>query len=377
MAVHLHAQMSKVKQKIRLATVPQACRTERKLSVVANSKVLFEVRESGNLRFGLPAGRVGNNNPEYRRNLMLHAATKVDGAEVQPAPPAEDLAAAELVHSAGFVQFLQSAYRRWMTELSQDSSYILQSSRPDAEVALVPFHCIKSHEPRAAGLSAEFACYASDFETPIFQSTASVLKDDIGVIVDSADRIARGERSVYALTTNAGHHAGPSYFSGFCYINNASIACSLLEKAGRHPALFDLDFHAGNGSFDIAQTNAMWFRSVNCAGAYPWVDMGASGIELPPGTTWSGGYARALESVLAELPEHIDTIVISLGYDTLETDPEAGKRAGVGLSLQTTDFNHMASMLADAGRPVLVVQEGGYDLDNIPAAFSGFVRGLI
>lgn len=349
---------------------------ERRVPVVLNANVLMEIRDRGNLNYGVPAGRAGNNNPESRRNRMVQALCKKGEAELTPASAAEGLTDAKLVHSAGFVSFLENAFQRWETELHKDASYVLPNVTEAAEVALVPFHCVKSAQPRGAGLSAEFACYASDFETPIFESTAGVLKDDLGVVVAAVERIQRQERAVYALTTHAGHHAGPSYFSGFCYINNASIACELLEKSQKCTALIDLDFHGGNGSFDIAQTRGRWFRSINCASAYPWVDMGESGVELPPGTRWSDGYASALEKVLRDLPAKIDVLVVSLGYDTLGSDPEAGKRAGVGLSLQASDFYAMSSLLARTGLPLLIVQEGGYDLDQIPNSFSEFVRGL-
>lgn len=346
-----------------------------KLAVLVNSSVLTAVLQHGDLQFGVPRGRAGNNNPEIRRNRMVHAIRDAIGAEMVPVAAASDFSSAELVHSPGFVAFLESAFQRWETELHRDQSYV-QPQVGDAEVALVPFHCTKSDWPLAPGLSAEFACYTSDFETPIFELTADVLREDLGIVNGAVDRICLGERAVYALTTHAGHHAGTSFFSGFCYINNASIACALLEKAGRHPALLDVDFHAGNGSFYIAQSSGRWFRSLNCAGAYPWVDMGTSGIELPPGTPWAQGYDSALEKVLSDMPKDVDALVLSLGYDTLASDPEAGKRAGVGLSLQPSDFYSMASMLSSKGLPILVVQEGGYDLDSIPLAFNEFVRGL-
>eukprot|EP00401_Gymnodinium_catenatum_P065860 CAMPEP_0117513080 /NCGR_PEP_ID=MMETSP0784-20121206/29364_1 /TAXON_ID=39447 /ORGANISM="" /LENGTH=372 /DNA_ID=CAMNT_0005308823 /DNA_START=62 /DNA_END=1176 /DNA_ORIENTATION=- len=337
-----------------------------KLPVLVNSKVLCGLRDNDNLQLGVPSGRIGNNNPESRRNRMVHALKCVAGAELTPTEASSDLADAELSHSAGFVHFLKTAFQRWETELVRDASYVMPQRQEHADVALVPFHCVKSELPRSRGLSAEFACYASDFETPIFESTAQVLMEDLGIVATAADRISRGDRAVYALTTHPGHHAGPSCFSGFCYVNNASVACALLEKSGRRPALLDLDFHAGDGSYDIARAHGRWFRSIHCANSYPWVDMGTMGIELTPGTNWADGYASALEKVLAEVPKDTDTLVVSLGYDTLSTDPEAGKRAGVGLSLLVPDFYAMAAVLARQGLPILVVQEGGYDLERVP-----------
>lgn len=215
----------------------------------------------------------------------------------------------------------------------------------------------------------------SDFETPIFESTAASLAEDLGVVTASAEWLARGESRVYALVGTPGHHAGPAYYSGFCYTNHACIACALLEDLGARTALVDVDFHGGNGSLDICRASGRWFRSINGAGAYPWVDMGMEGVDLPPGTTWEGGYRSALESVLSSLPDGTDVVVFSLGFDTLSSDPESGKR-GAGLKLEVPDFHAMGLLLAQTKRSVLVVQEGGYDLDAVPSAAAAFVRGL-
>ena len=68
-------------------------------------------------------------------------------------------------------------------------------------------------------------------------------------------------------------------------------------------------------------------------------------------------------------------LVVSLGYDTLETDPEAGKRGG-NLALQPADFCAMGERLVAACPRVLIVQEGGYDLINVPHAARELVAGL-
>eukprot|EP00746_Dinoflagellata_sp_MGD_P031973 gnl/MRDRNA2_/MRDRNA2_176090_c0_seq1.p1 gnl/MRDRNA2_/MRDRNA2_176090_c0~~gnl/MRDRNA2_/MRDRNA2_176090_c0_seq1.p1 ORF type:complete len:377 (-),score=39.86 gnl/MRDRNA2_/MRDRNA2_176090_c0_seq1:30-1160(-) len=349
------------------------------VDVVVNADALLAVRDAGNLKFGVPAGRPGNNHPELRRNLLVQAISeeKYLPSRLLGAAAAEDLTVAEQVHEKGFVHFLSTAFERWQSDLNGDPSYVLPiSSDTSFDVGLVPFHCVKTSQPRAPGLPAEFAFYASDFETPIYQSTVNTLAEDLGIVVSSVENICKGHQAIYALTAQPGHHAGPTYYSGFCYLNNACVACALLEQAGKKPALLDLDFHGGNGSFDIAVSRDWWFRSVNCANAYPWVDMGSMGIELRHGTGWHGGYAAALESVMRQIPNEVDVLIVSLGYDTLGTDPEATKRAGSGLALTTFDFREMAACLAAQGIPILVVQEGGYDLQHIPLAALEFIRGL-
>merc|ERR1712187_71555 len=126
--------------------------------------------------------------------------------------------------------------------------------------------------------------------------------------------------------------------SGFCYMNNSSIACRLFDQAGVKAALLDVDFHGGNGSYDCAADAGFWFKSLNCAGAYPWVDMGDSGVEISFGSGWRSGYSAALTSALSSLPVSTAVLVVSLGYDTLATDPESWKRASSGLSLEPEDL---------------------------------------
>jgi hypothetical protein len=59
------------------------------------------------------------------------------------------------------------------------------------------------------------------------------------------------------------------------------------------------------------------------------------------------------------------------------SDPEAGKRAGVGIGLEPADFYAMGEMIAGACPKVLIVQEGGYDLDGVGKAAKALVAGLV
>lgn len=361
----------------RLARRPLSTVNAGRVAVVANESAVAEAGLRGNMNFGEVPGRAGHNNPELRRNLLAKALAQEPAADLVGAAPGS-LETAERAHGKGFVNFLGTAFERWETELRRDASYL--SPQVDVEAAptaLVPFHFVKERAPRAPGLAAEFACYGSDFETPIQSMTAAVLAEDLGVVEDAVRRChAEEHRAVYALTTHPGHHAGPGYFGGFCYVNTASVACALFEEASLSTALLDVDFHGGNGSYDIARESGRWFRSIDCAGAYPWVEMGEVCVRLPPGTGWADGYAEALDAALSDLPAGTDALVVSLGFDTLATDPEAGKRGG-NLGLTARDFGAMGRVLAERGpERLVVVQEGGYDLEGIPDAAVAFVRGL-
>ena len=79
--------------------------------------------------------------------------------------------------------------------------------------------------------------------------------------------------------------------------------------------------------------------------------------------------ARA-RAALARRPAACDCLVLSLGYDTLEGDPDA--RAGHRLALTPADFGRMRGVLRETGLPICAVQEGGYHLEAIPDAAEAF-----
>ena len=55
-----------------------------------------------------------------------------------------------------------------------------------------------------------------------------------------------------ALTRPPGHHAGPDFFGGYCFLNNAALAAQALREAGAaRVAVLDIDYHHGNGTQTI------------------------------------------------------------------------------------------------------------------------------
>ena len=87
----------------------------------------------------------------------------------------------------------------------------------------------------------------------------------------------------------------------------------------------------------------------------------------------AGAKSKELRDAGAIAPCHVQ--ILGTGYDTLESDPEAGKRSG-GLCLETPAFRAIGEALARSCRRVLIVQEGGYDLAAIPGAAKALVEGL-
>jgi acetoin utilization deacetylase AcuC-like enzyme len=64
------------------------------------------------------------------------------------------------------------------------------------------------------------------------------------------------------------------------------------------------------------------------------------------------------------------TLVVSAGFDTFAGDP-------IGAFAVTTDgFRRIGAALAAAGRPTLVVQEGGYAVEALGANAVALLEGI-
>jgi acetoin utilization deacetylase AcuC-like enzyme len=187
------------------------------------------------------------------------------------------------------------------------------------------------------------------------------------------DRVLAGAPAVYGLTRPPGHHAGPAYFGGFCLLNHAAVAAQALAVQGR-VAIIDVDVHHGNGTQDVFWDDPeALYVSVHADphdhypyfSGYPDELGGGAGhgttrnLPLPPGTG-DDGYLHAVE-IACELTAAFDpvSVVVSLGFDAADVDPIGG------LSVSTGAFDRLGALLATLDRPTVLLQEGGYALDEL------------
>jgi len=172
---------------------------------------------------------------------------------------------------------------------------------------------------------------------------------------------------------------------GYCYLNNAAIAAHWLAQRGRRPAILDIDYHHGNGTQAIFYERADIFvcsLHADPADEYPYYsgypdEMGAGAgegatLNIPlPQTTDEAAYLRALDWALAAVDAVApDTLIVSLGFDTLAGDPHGG------MGLTPAAFRPIGRSLAALGRPILLVQEGGYQLGALGPALLALLAGL-
>jgi acetoin utilization deacetylase AcuC-like enzyme len=296
------------------------------------------VVESGKM---VPAREDNRRLTELRRGLARHPATRMrvadgDDMEVQRALGA--------VHSASYLETLSRV-------------------RSEAPI-LLP-------ELTAPGLTPDI---------PVSEEIVRVAREGVRACTTAARLVSAGAYYAYAVSRPPGHHAGPAWFGGCCYLNNAAAAAVTLLVGGvGSVGILDLDFHYPNGTAAIvASLEHVVLHSLHtsrdpnapraCAERGPAAEEFALAFDDPPEPA---SYLAAVSSSLRALTSGADAVVLSLGYDTLRNDPHGGWRFSPAI------FARIGRLLAAAQTPICVVQEGGYSLGRLAACSHAFVSGLL
>jgi acetoin utilization deacetylase AcuC-like enzyme len=279
------------------------------------------------------------------------------------------------VHEPALVGFLEGAWAAWRA-----------AGGPEA---LIPDSFAVGRLARGGGRDlgggigrAGWFCF--DTATPLVAGSFTAAVAAADAALTGADLVAGGAPAAYALCRPPGHHAGPGYYGGFCQLNNAAIAARSLARLGR-VAIVDVDFHHGNGTQDIFwEDPEVQYVSLHGDPArhYPHF-MGARdevgggpgrgatrNLPLPDGTgddAYLDALAEAMALVTAFEPA---TLVVSAGFDTFAGDPLGA------FQVTTGGFRRIGAALAAAGRPTLLVQEGGYAMDALGANAVALLEGF-
>jgi len=86
-----------------------------------------------------------------------------------------------------------------------------------------------------------------------------------------------------------------------------------------------------------------------------------------------GMYLETVADLLREAREDFDAraLVLSLGYDIVAGDPHGS------WGFEPEIFAEVGALLAGCGRPLCVIQEGGYALETLAACSEAFATGLL
>eukprot|EP00048_Salpingoeca_helianthica_P017969 m.239979 g.239979 ORF g.239979 m.239979 type:complete len:379 (-) comp22959_c0_seq1:40-1176(-) len=304
---------------------------------------------------------------------------------------------AELVHTKEYLEFLRTAWDEWVAlgERRDAGFFLDQPTLYDGVPDLVPFQIATRFDglQRPGGsIHSKVSYYASDRVTPLYPTVATAIAHDLGVI-EEAVRVAlpSGDRVVYALVTQPGHHAARDTYGGYCFVNSAALAARLFQRQGlARVAVLDIDYHAGNGTASIFYNDpSVLVCSIHMHPDYDYPftvgyadqtggpdAMGATlNIPLQPGAAWSGAYGAAVSQAIHALTTFGPAaLVLSLGVDTYQSDPVAAP--GAGFKIDLDDYVSIGETIGKLKVPTVVVQEGGYHMPAVAVCATNVLVGL-
>lgn len=216
-------------------------------------------------------------------------------------------------------------------------------------------------------------------DIPVRAGLVAAAHEAVRTGITAAQRLASGARFTYALCRPPGHHAGPGWLAGYCYLNTAAAAVWTLRERGVSPVgVLDLDLHYPNGT--AAMLAPMADARLHSLHAFPVTNVPARTVsprserehvvELA-GSPSVEVYLDAVAASIDALARSCSALVVSLGYDTVAGDPHGS------WSLPPAIFAPIGRLLAACGLPVCVIQEGGYALHTLAACSDAFATGLL
>jgi acetoin utilization deacetylase AcuC-like enzyme len=226
---------------------------------------------------------------------------------------------------------------------------------------------------------ADFAPPGLEADIPVCAGLVAAAHEGVRTAITAAARLAGGTRYTYAVCRPPGHHAGPDFLGGYCYLNNAAAAVRTLDAAGVSPiGVLDLDLHYPNGTAALVERiEAATLHSLH---ASPVTNV-AAGTVLPQSegeravafsaSPDADAYLGEVEASVAELAASAAALVVSLGYDTVAGDPHGS------WDFAPEIFTAVGRLLAGSGLPVCVIQEGGYSLPVLAECSEAFAAGLL
>ena len=300
-------------------------------------------------------------------------------------PPDGDAFAIDLnaalaqVHTPRYLHFIEHAWAEW---LALDPAH----AELDALPSVWPAPGMR-RDLLPENFSARMGLFSFDAGTPLTAGSWVAARSGAACALAAARAVAQGQaRSAFALSRPPGHHAGPDFFGGYCFLNNTALAAQALRNGGaQRVAVLDIDYHHGNGTQAIFYDRSD-VLTVSIHGdprtEYPFFlghaderGIGAGegfNLNLPlPRDTGFALWREALHTALAAVRAFgADALVVALGVDTFEGDPISGFR------LCSADYLTLGQDIAAAMLPTVLVFEGGYAVEAVGVNTVNVLEGL-
>lgn len=209
-------------------------------------------------------------------------------------------------------------------------------------------------------------------DTPVFPGLLDYVSLAGGGTLTAARQLLSGEAFRVFNPSGGFHHAAVAAAAGFCYINDVVIALLELAGHGRRTAFIDLDVHHCEGVQEpFYRRSDVLVVSMHEDGRLLFPGTGAAteigegagrgytlNLPLPVGTfdaVYEEAFMQAVWPVVRAFAP--DVYVVELGMDGLAGDPLAH------LHLTNNVYADILQRIVGAGKPVLAVGGGGYNIE--------------
>ncbi len=194
----------------------------------------------------------------------------------------------------------------------------------------------------------------------------------------------------FSLARPPGHHAGKSFFGGFCYLNNIAFGVRTMQKVQgiERAMIVDFDLHHGNGTQDIfCNDGSVFYLSLH---QHPRFTFPGTGFErennrhirnvpLESGTT-DKEYLQLFEKNFNECFDSFqpELLGVSAGFDIHSADAAL---VGAALAVNRHETFHkigeiINGKVENAAIPCFAVLEGGYNLRTLPLNLFNFLKAF-
>jgi len=223
-----------------------------------------------------------------------------------------------------------------------------------------------------------------------------------GSVIEGVSAVCRGEaQRGICVVRPPGHHAECDCAMGFCMFANLSLAVAEVHRTGlsHRTLIVDWDIHHGNGTYKLFEDDpAVLFFSIHRydngrffpggpLGNYtthgskegegysvhvPWDVRG--GLKRGHPTPGDSEYIEAFDKLLLPIAADFqpDLVVVSAGFDAAKGDP-----LGLCNVSPRGYYELMQKLLTLANGRVVVVLEGGYNLESISVSMLACARALL
>uniref|UniRef100_A0A8D2KSB5 Protein deacetylase HDAC6 n=1 Tax=Varanus komodoensis TaxID=61221 RepID=A0A8D2KSB5_VARKO len=201
-------------------------------------------------------------------------------------------------------------------------------------------------------------------------------------------------QNAVAIVRPPGHHAESDTACGFCFFNSVALAARYAQRLAGQPMrvmILDWDVHHGNGTQHMFEDdpsilyvslhrydNGIFFPTSEDAG-YDQVGVGPGKgftLNVPWNCPRMGDpeYLAAFHQVIMPVGYEFnpELVLVSAGFDAARGDPLGG------CLVSPECYAHMTHLLLSlAGGKVVLVLEGGYNLESIAESMTMCTRSLL